>query len=217
MESCCLKRYERTFDLKLAHRELQSYLKKGVKRSSLPLVRSLSQLPLEGKTLLDIGGGIGILSFELLKKNISRSTHVDISPSNISIFEEETRRRSISDEVQIFQGDFVEVFSEIDTADLVTLDKVICCYEDFEQLVSKSVAKSERWYAISIPRDVWWVRFGLRMARVIQRYRGQLLPFIHSRAKIEEIIQSHGFEKSHELSKWEWMYLLYEKTNARAA
>ncbi len=41
-------------------------------------------------------------------------------------------------------GDFVEVAGSIQPADIVTLDRVICCYPDVERLVGLSSQRATR-------------------------------------------------------------------------
>ena len=42
---------------------------------------------------------------------------------------------------------------EIEAADVVTLDRVICCYPDMEALVGRSAERALRLYGLVHPRD----------------------------------------------------------------
>ncbi|MEO8563899.1 MAG: hypothetical protein ABI601_17600 [bacterium] len=55
-------------------------------------------------------------------------------------------------------GDFVEIVAEVDQADDVSLDKVVCCYHDMESLLAVSAVHARRRYGVVYPRDGWWVR-----------------------------------------------------------
>ena len=48
--------------------------------------------------------------------------------------------------------------ASIDQADLVVLDKVICCYPDFHTQIGSAATKAEKWIAYSLPVDIWWVK-----------------------------------------------------------
>ena len=45
----------------------------------------------------------------------------------------------------------MEVAARVPSADVVVLDKVICCYPDMPALVQASAAKARRLYAIVVP------------------------------------------------------------------
>ena len=211
--SCCNhKKYDAAFDAKLAQTELDAYLTTGLKESSRPIFETLQTLPLKGHTLLDIGGGIGAVTFELLGKGIRQATHVDISKAYVDIFREEAERRSLEGKVESLHGNFPDIQTHIPHADLVMLDKVICCYDDYEGLVSASVSKARRWYIYSIPRNVWWVRIRLCVDEMIDRIKGRYLPiYFHPIAGIERIIASAGLHKKEvKLQGW-WRIALFEK------
>ena len=59
--NCCQQLYDSTFDRKRAESELINYRRKGPRKDTRALLEALSGLPLNGKSLLDIGGGIGAI------------------------------------------------------------------------------------------------------------------------------------------------------------
>jgi magnesium-protoporphyrin O-methyltransferase len=211
--SCCNhKLYDNAFDAKFAQSDLTEYLTTGLKKSSRPFFESLKALPLEGHTLLDIGGGIGAVTFELFKQGIRSSTHVDISGAYVQTFRSEAARHGLTGKIQSFHGDFLELHEQTQAASLVILDKVICCYPDYEALVKKSVAKARCWYVYSIPRDLWWVRFRLWVDDMIDRLKGRYLPvYYHPVKGIEDIIAANGFQKKEVRLKGWWRVAVFEK------
>src|SRR5438128_6900634 len=85
MASCCASTCAagEYFGKKLAERELRGYRQKGPdKETRLLLDRLLACRPL-GDSLLDVGGGVGVLSFELLSSGIRRATIVDASLASL--------------------------------------------------------------------------------------------------------------------------------------
>ncbi len=211
-QDCCKKMYDGFFDQKVANRQLEHYLRKGVKGNTRPLVNALKKLSLKGYSLLDIGGGVGEIVFELDKKGIDRISHVDLSTAYANAFLSEVKKRDMADRVTTFQGDFVDLHAEIGQADVVTLDKVICCYEDFEHLVDYSAAKARKIYAYTIPRDAWWVKVGLQLGLLIQKLRRDpFRPFVHPVEKIEERLERAGLRKVHESKRLIWMTSVYER------
>ena len=212
MENCCHPTYQKVFDDKVARKELKSYLKKGVKKSTRPLLDSLTDLDIESSSLLDIGGGIGVISFELFKRGLAHSTQVDISKAYLQTFEAEAQSRNLSEKVNTYLGDFVDHADEIPMVDLVTLDKVICCYEFHEDLIKNSVAKARRWYAYTLPKDAWWVRWGNRIGYKIVRLFGiKFQSFVHPVDEIEQWVREAGFRKIESRTRIMWMTVLFEK------
>ena len=105
--------------------QLEGYRKNGLGVRALVLVEFLQQRGLEGKTVLDIGCGIGALHIELLLAGAERATGVDASPTNIAAARILADELGVADRVEERQGDFVELQEEIPAADVVTLDRAI--------------------------------------------------------------------------------------------
>ena len=105
--------------------QLEGYRKNGLGVRALVLVEFLQQRGLEGKTVLDIGSGIGALHMELLLAGAERATGVDASPTNIAAARTLAQEMGVADRVEERQGDFVELQEGIPAADIVTLDRAI--------------------------------------------------------------------------------------------
>lgn len=204
--------YDTTFDEKKAGSQFKDYLRKGPRKDTGKLLEAIRQLPVEGRTLLDIGGGIGALVFELLEAGMEQATHIELSNAYRRVFLAEVERRNYSEKVVSRQGDFTDLHEEITPADLVALDKVICCYEDYEQLVRRSLAKAERWYAYSIPRNVWWVRLAHWLEKQVKKLKGKTNTFhLHPTEQIERLAEEAGFRKIEQRHQLEWLIVVFEK------
>ena len=212
MACCDHGDFDKAFNKELAEQELSEYLNVGLKKSSRPFMRVLNALPVHGKSLLDIGGGIGAITFELFAKNIQSAVHIDISKASVDTFREEVNRRSLHNKVKSLHGDFLSHSEGISSSDLVILDKVICCYEDMEQLVHQSVQKAKYWYVYSIPRNSWLVRFRFFFEDIQDWLKGRYLPvYFHSNKAIEAIATGAGFQKTMELLDGNWRVVVFEK------
>ncbi len=211
--SCCQNKvYNDNFDLKLAQEELDDYHASGPKKNSLPLINLLKQLELEDASLLDIGSGVGVVIFELFEQGISEAIYSDYSVSYHAAFQQEIKHKSLEKAIRSYVGDFLETHKNINTVDLVTLDKVICCYENYEELVVHSVKKAKKWYAYSVPRDVWWVKFVHYFEQKIKWIKGNpFRTFVHPTQKIESIISQKGFKKIYNHFNREWQTVVFEK------
>lgn len=212
--NCCHQLYDTTFDRKRAESELKNYIRKGPRKDTRSLVEALRDLPLEGRSLLDIGGGVGTIVFELFKSGIDRATHVELSSAYRRAFLDEVEKQDLTDRVRSCRGNFVELQDQIEPADLITLDKVICCYDNYVELVGNSVAKARKWYAYSIPRDVWWVRAVHWLGERIKKLRGNTFTtFVHPPDKIEELVVQAGFKRIGQRHQREWLISIFEKNS----
>jgi magnesium-protoporphyrin O-methyltransferase len=91
----------------------------------------------------------------------------------------EAERIGVRDRISYFHGDFVELDDRIPSADIVTLDRVICCYDDMYALVEKSSSKAKRFYALIYPRDIWWMKLFEGVINLFNRLRRRFMSCAH--------------------------------------
>ena len=113
------------FDKGYSSGQLAGYRKNGLGQRALALIEFLQTRGLEGKSVLDIGCGIGALHLELLLAGAESATGVDASPTNIAGALELAEEMGLTDRVEERQGDFVDLAATIPEADIVTLDRAI--------------------------------------------------------------------------------------------
>jgi magnesium-protoporphyrin O-methyltransferase len=191
---------------------MQDYLSSGPKKNTLPLLSTMEEIDVLGKSILDIGGGVGAITFELFKRGIDTAQHVDISKAYSIVFQEEAENRGLRQRIQCFSGDFVRLHNEIHGSDIVVLDKVICCYQHFEPLVRLASEKAGTWIAFSVPRDVWWVRIYDAFENKFRAWKGKPFPtYVHSTRRIDEILREEGFLPFHNSHNREWLIAVYQR------
>ena len=193
------------FNEVMARRDLAGYRKKGPGPTTRLLRDLLVQTcRLEG-VLLDVGCGIGALTFELLERGIGHAIAVDASPAYLAVATEEAVRRGCADAVTFSEGDFLEIASSIPPATVVTLDRVICCYPSFEPLLNESLRHAEHCFAFSYPRDVWYVRAALAVENVRRRLRrNPFRTFVHPADRMTQLIRNAGFRLAARRQSWLW-------------
>jgi 2-polyprenyl-3-methyl-5-hydroxy-6-metoxy-1,4-benzoquinol methylase len=146
------------YNEKRAASDLRKYREKGPIPSTLALIDALKAEGVEGATLLDIGGGIGAIQHELIQAGVSHATSVDASAPYLDAAREESERRGHAGRVTYLHGDFVELAESVVPAEIVTLDRVINVYPDWERLAGLAAARAERLYCLVHPRDTRTVR-----------------------------------------------------------
>ena len=207
---------EKIFDEENAIDELESYHEKGPRRSTGFLIEALQSEAKSGMTLLDIGGGIGAIQLELLKNGIRQSTAVEASTAYFRLGQKEARRLGYDDRIAYYHGDYTVLAEEINGADIITLDRVICCYPDMEKLVGISSSKAAKLYGAVFPRDAWWLKIGAKIMLPFVRLftRSVFTYYVHSNAEIDSIIRSNGFELLFSRISGIWKIVLYAQQSA---
>ena len=148
--TCCqCEGIERLFGKQEAAYKLRAYLRRGPARTTRLLLDALRAEGVDGATLLDIGGGVGVIPLELLSAGLRSATDVDASGEYIAVAHAEAQQRGYDGQITYHHiRQFRRAAPEIETADIVTLDRVICCYHDMPALVGASAAKAQRLYGL---------------------------------------------------------------------
>ncbi len=209
---------EMQFDRKAAAAELRRVRTRGPAPTTRALVDALKTEDLEGTSLLDIGGGVGVIQFELLESGVVSATGVEASSAFIGAAKEEAVRRGYSGRVEYRHGDFVHLAPEIAPADIVTLDRVVCCYPDMAALVALSAARARRLYGVVYPRDTWWNRAALAILNFARRLRrSPFRVFVHSTRAVDALIRRHGLEQNYYRQTLVWQVVVYARPLWRAS
>ena len=159
MVTCCqCEGIERQFGRRTARWELRRFRKRGPAVTTRMLIDALRREGVSGASILDIGGGVGAIYHELLASGARNAVHVDVSPDYLAVAREEAERRGQADRVEFVRGDFVDLAAARSESDVVTLDRVICCYPDMDRLVALSADKARRLFGAIYPREAWWMR-----------------------------------------------------------
>jgi len=186
------------FNERKASRDLRNYRAKGVPRTTGLLLDGLQAETVEDLTLLDIGGGVGVLQHELVARGVAHVINVDASPAYQAATRDEALRRGIGDRFEYREGDFVELAPDVPEADVVTLDRVLCCYPDADALLDAGSSRARRTLALSFPREAWFLKVAFGLVNLAQRIRRQ--PFriyLHSTDRIRQRLESAGFVEVH--------------------
>ena len=213
--TCCgsASACEGQFDRKRAARELKHYRAHGPAHATTrAMIHLLRRADVEGNALLDIGGGIGAIPYDLLEAGARDVTAVDASSAYQQAAREEAERRGVSARIQFRLGDFVTLAPQMAAADIVTLDRVVCCYPEMEPLVRLSAERCRRLYGLSYPRYRWLARALVRTENAFRRLLGNpFRSFVHSVEAMDALIRSLGFALQNKVRTFAWEIAVYEK------
>jgi magnesium-protoporphyrin O-methyltransferase len=207
--------FDRQFDARHAAQHLRAYRRQGPVGLTRALIGALAAGGIDGNTVLDIGGGVGAVHHELLRSGAAAAVAVDASRAYISVAREEAERQGHADRVRYLTGDFVALADEVEPADLVALDRVICCYPDMAALVGRSAALARRRYGLVWPRDSWLGRIGVAFLNAKFRLsRSPFRAYVHRTAEVEAVLAAHGLVKRLHRTTLIWQLAVYERPAA---
>lgn len=193
MTGCGCGSYDALFNAKRAARDLKRYRRKGPDKTTRLLLDALRSAGVQDASVLDVGGGIGVVHHELLAAGAVSAVHVDAATPYISAAAEEAARRGHAQRVRFLHGDFVTLAPEIPAAEVVTLDRVICCYPDMGQLVAASASRARRLYGAVFPRETRLSKALVTLANLFFRIRRTAFrTYLHPLRAIDAAVQREG-------------------------
>jgi SAM-dependent methyltransferase len=218
MPGCDCPGHENVFSDRMADDDLQRYLRDGPDRPIRVLTEAIRAEGIEAATVLDIGGGVGAMQFELLAAGAASADSVDASPAFVAVARREAGRRGLADRIVHRQGDFVVLAPDVPAADIVTLVRSVCCYDAMPALVGRAAEHARRMVGIVYPRDAWWTRLGARVMNVVFHFaRDGFRIHVQSEPAMDRIIRDAGFERRHLSRGLLWQVALYVRPGVAAA
>jgi magnesium-protoporphyrin O-methyltransferase len=142
---------------------------------------------------------------------------VDAAPAYIAAAREEAGRRDLAERLHVVDGDFVTVAEDLAPADVVAMDRVVCCYPAYGALLEAGLARSRRLFAFSYPRDRWYVRAVIALENLARAVvRNQFRAFVHSAQAMEALIEAEGFARRQRRETLAWTVDLYVREDGRS-
>lgn len=212
-DGCGCDPFAAIFDRRTAEHDRDRYRKKGPDPTTRQLLELIRPYCSPGSTVLDIGGGVGIVDRSLLTVGAGHAVLVDASRAYLDVARQEARIGGMLDRMEFVEGDFVREAAAIDRADLVTLDRVVCCYADMEQLVALSTQRANVAYGLVLPRERRGTRWVMSAMNLWHRLRGRTYRFhVHSNARIDAIAAAAGLHPRGERLTWIWRVVVYDRS-----
>jgi magnesium-protoporphyrin O-methyltransferase len=213
--ACCsaCSRYaeaEHQFGAAVAAGDLERYRRKGPDANARLLLAALRDHVRAGLSLLDIGGGVGVIDFELLAHGVRSATLVDASSAYLEAAGREAEARRFGDRLLRVAGDFVLLAESIQPADVVTMHRVVCCYPDHVSLLDAATSHAGHVFAFSYPHNRWYIRSWLALENLRRRLTGNpFRTFVHAPAAMEARVVQGGFVRIHRSRTFFWSIDVY--------
>jgi 2-polyprenyl-3-methyl-5-hydroxy-6-metoxy-1,4-benzoquinol methylase len=199
MSDCCGRAgYQAVFSDKFARRVARSYRRRGLGRTERRLVSFLADRGISNASILEIGGGVGEIQIELLTRGAGEATNLELSRN----YEEEAaallKRSGLADRVQRRFVDIAASPDEVEPADIVVLHRVVCCYPNYQRLISAAASHAKQLLVFSYPPRNLLTRMMVRCENLLQRLRGSdFRAFVHRPAEMIETAQEAGLSLSY--------------------
>ena len=137
---------------------------------------------------------------------------VDASNGYLEVVKSHAVENDYMDKAQFQYGDFVEKANEINMYDFVTLDKVVCCYPDYESLLDQALKKCENTIALIFPIGGPIPKIFVQIEKIYFYLKKiSFGTYIHSPRDIEKFIVSKGFKTVHKKISFPWHVQIYTK------
>lgn len=212
--TCCDQDFQRLFDEREAEHDLAAWRRDGPPAATRELIHVLGAGGLTG-TVLDIGAGIGMVHLELLAAGATRAVDVDASSAYLAAAKAEAERRGVVEQVEYRFGDVVELAASLPPAEVVALDRVICCYPDLAGLLAAAFATGPRLIGLVHPTDGPLIRGSMTLFNAVSRLlRRHHSFYVHRRAEIDRLMREAGFAERHRGGGRFWKVTVYARSVA---
>lgn len=202
---------DRQFTATKAAKELKAYRRGRIGPTTRQLRDGLAETGLTRGTLLDIGGGVGALTFELLDRGMTSATVLEASRAYAAAARDEAIRRTVGTAVTVVHGDLLEASGNLPAADVVTLDRVVCCYPSYESLLDQALTRASHGFGLSYPRDRWYVRAVMWFDNKKRAGKSGFRTFVHPPREMQRIIERAGFSLARRRQTLVWAVDVFVK------
>lgn len=213
MSGCCARHgQDEFFKDAFAKRTARRYRKKGLDAVSRSLVRWASNGGLEGATVLEIGGGVGQVLLELLKRGAERGEVVELVPAYEEQASALAAEAGVGDRASFRTADLVADPAAGLPADIVVLNRVVCCTPDGVELAGIAASLARRTLVLSFPRDAFWARAAFACLNAFLRLRRRRFRvFVHPPEALRAAAEAHGLRVASERAGPLWQVAAFER------
>jgi protein-L-isoaspartate O-methyltransferase len=213
MSDCCGRTgYQAVFSDRFAKRLARTYRKRGLDPTARRMVSFLTDHDISDASVLEIGGGVGEIQIELLNGGARKATNLEISRNYEAEATALLESFGLADRVQRRFVDVAASPEEVAPADVVVLHRVVCCYPDYERLISAAASHAHRLLVFSYPPRNLFSRMIVRCENLLHRLRRSgFRAFVHQPAAMIQRVQQQGLSLSYRHRGLSWNVVGFER------
>lgn len=204
---------EEIFKASTARRNLRRYLKKGLGAIERSMVAAVDSRDLEGARVLEIGGGVGAIQAELLAKGASTGEIVELVRAYEPYARELARTQGFQQRSAFRVADLLADPKAVAPADVVVLNRVVCCSPDGIRLAGIGARLAERVLMLSFPRERVLTRLFVKtMNGTMQLLGRSFRTYLHPRASLVDAAQDAGLVLAHTGKNFVWEFATFRRS-----
>jgi 2-polyprenyl-3-methyl-5-hydroxy-6-metoxy-1,4-benzoquinol methylase len=204
-ECCDPPGYQTVFSDRFARRLARTYRKRGLNDTQRRMVSFVTEGGIQDASVLEIGGGVGDLQIELLRRGAGTATNLELSRGYEAEAAALLERSGTAERVTRRFVDIAASPDEVEPADVVVLHRVVCCYPDYERLLSAAASHARRLLVFSHPPRNVFTRAAICLENLLQRLRGSdFRSFVHPPAEMITVAETSGLSVSYRHRGLSW-------------
>ena len=213
MAGCCDPRgCDDFFTPRMARRAAKRYREKGLDKTAERMISFLEQRGIEGTSVLEIGGGVGELQIELLRRGAARTVNLELSPAYDEEAADLLREAHVEDQAERRLHDIAADPEGVESADVVVLHRVVCCYPDYERLLGAAAERARRLLVFSYPPRNAISRLILAAQNLVFRLqRKEFRTFAHPPARMLAVLEQRGLRLAYAHRPLLWQIAGFER------
>ena len=186
------------FNERTARWDARRFRRRGLPTRARRLLNAIQRAtPIDNATALEIGAGAGGLTITMLQQSLARAETIDASPAFAEATRALARERALEDRIRIVVADFAADPGIAAAADIVVLDRVICCYPGLEDLLLPAARHARRIIALTYPRPGWLTRRIIGLLNTGQAaFRRRFRMHFHPPSRVSALLSEAGFTPS---------------------
>jgi magnesium-protoporphyrin O-methyltransferase len=195
------------FGAKEARRTLRRYRRKGLRKLERQMVAGVPTAVVQGARVLEIGGGIGTMQAELLVRGAARGEIVELVSAYEPYARDLAHDQGIEDRSTFRVADVLERPDTAAPADIVVLNRVVCCSPEGVRLAAAAARLADRMLLLCYPRNRLIVRIGVRLVNLaLWAMRRSFRVFLHPRRALHAAAQAEGLHMAETRRSFAWEF-----------
>ena len=207
MDCCRSGPCEEFFKPRTARKALEGYRRDGPDEIERHMIRAASSEALAGARVLEIGGGIGVIQAELLEAGAGSGEIVELVSAWEPYAQELAREKGLAERSSFRVADVLQNPAGVQPADVVVLNRVVCCSPDGVALAAAAARLASRTLVLSFPREARWIHAAIWLLNAgLRVMRRSFRVFLHPREALLGAAEAAGLELASQGTEGFWEY-----------